>query len=198
MLTFPKTGTALTDINAQLHAAAVATGYVLMPDDTPVDLAVITVRDSEGSIVFSGDSDATGRYATTGLPLGDYTVRTLGSSEEMFARLLPLILGGFKTGTFSLGEAPRVGAYVVVTHFDGTPALIWRITGVEIVPFDEIGARQLEAEGPGLREVGAWRQVHARAWAGQLAGKSRAEIGRTPVVVQRFEIIYPAASAQAH
>ena len=48
--------------------------------------------------------------------------------REMFARLLPLILGGFKTGTFSLGEAPRVGAYVVVTHFDGTPALIWRIT----------------------------------------------------------------------
>lgn len=136
--------------------------------------------------------------ARPGEPLGDYTVRTLGSSEEMFARLLPLILGGFKTGTFSLGEAPRVGAYVVVTHFDGTPALIWRITGVEIVPFDEIGARQLEAEGPGLREVGAWRQVHARAWAGQLAGKSRAEIGRTPVVVQRFEIIYPAASAQAH
>lgn len=141
---------------------------------------------------------AAARVARPGEPLGDYTVRTLGSSEEMFARLLPLILGGFKTGTFSLGEAPRVGAYVVVTHFDGTPALIWRITGVEIVPFDEIGARQLEAEGPGLREVGAWRQVHARAWAGQLAGKSRAEIGRTPVVVQRFEIIYPAVSTQAH
>ncbi|MGE0581512.1 MAG: ASCH domain-containing protein [Steroidobacteraceae bacterium] len=122
------------------------------------------------------------------------TVRTLGSSEEMFRRLLPLILDGSKTGTFSLGEPPRVGDCVAVTHFDGTPALIWRVTGVEILPFDAIGAAQLALESPGLRELEAWRKVHLRAWAGQLAGKSRAEIGRTPVVVQRFVVIHPVAA----
>lgn len=129
--------------------------------------------------------------------LAAYTVRTLGSSEEMFGRLLPLILDGSKTGTFSLGEAPQVGAYVVVTHFDGSPALIWRVTEVEILPFDDIGERQLAAEGPALREVEAWRQVHIRAWATQLAGKTREEIGKTLVVAQRFVVIYPRAPAPA-
>ncbi|MGE0436061.1 MAG: ASCH domain-containing protein [Steroidobacteraceae bacterium] len=141
---------------------------------------------------------AAARTARPDEPIDAYTVRTLGSSEEMFERLLPLILDGSKTGTFSLGEPVQTGALVLVTHFDGTPALIWRVTAVEIVPFDAIDERHLEAEGPALRNIEAWRQVHIRAWAAQLAGKSRAEIGRTPVVVQRFRVIHPQAPSGPH
>ena len=140
---------------------------------------------------------AAARAARPGEPLEECSVRTLGSSEEMFGRLLPLILGGSKTGTFSLGDPPQVGQCVVVTHFDGAPALIWRVTGVEVMPFDAISERQLAIESPALRELEAWRQVHMTAWAPQLAGKTRAEIGRMPVVVQRFVVIHPRGPAPA-
>lgn len=133
------------------------------------------------------------REARPDEPIEAWTVRTLGSSEAMFGRLLPLILSGEKTGTFSLGEAPRVGEYQVITHFDGTPALLWRITAVEIVAFDAISAAHVQVEGKALRDVEAWRAVHIAAWAAQFAGKSRAEIGATPVVMQRYVVVFPQA-----
>lgn len=73
-LAFPKTGTAHTGIDAQLRAAAIAVGYVLYPNDDPAVDAFVTVYDSEGSIVSERFTDATGRFATAGLPAGDYTV----------------------------------------------------------------------------------------------------------------------------
>jgi len=138
---------------------------------------------------------AAAREARPEEPIATWTVRTLGSSEAMFERLLPLILSGEKTGTFSLGEAPRVGEYCVITHFDGTPALVWRVTAVDIVPFDAISVAHVQVEGKALRDVEAWRKVHLAAWATQFQGRSRAEIGATPVVAQRYVVIHPQASA---
>ena len=140
---------------------------------------------------------AAAREARSDEPIASWTVRTLGSSQAMFERLLPLILSGEKTGTFSLGEAPQVGEYCVITHFDGTPALLWRVTAVEVLPFDAISAAHVQVEGEALRDVEAWRQVHLAAWAAQLEGRSRAEIGATPVVAQRFVVIHPQAPAGA-
>lgn len=144
-----------------------------------------------------GSFIAAARAAQPGEPIARWTVRTLGSSQAMFERLLPLILSGEKTGTFSLGEAPQVGEYCVITHFDGTPALLWRVTAVEVLPFDAISAAHVQVEGEALRDVEAWRQVHLAAWAAQLEGRSRAEIGATPVVAQRFVVIHPQAPAGA-
>lgn len=140
---------------------------------------------------------AAAREARPDEPIATWTERTLGSSEAMFERLLPLILSGEKTGTFSLGEAPRVGEYCVITHFDGTPALVWRVTAVEIVPFDAVSATHVQVEGKALRDVEAWRKVHLAAWAAQLQGRSRAEIGATPIVAQRYVVIHPQAPAGA-
>lgn len=151
---------------------------------------------ASGAPAFAGAPEAfvsAAREARPDEPIEAWTVRTLGSSEAMFGRLLPLILSGEKTGTFSLGEAPRVGEYQVITHFDGTPALLWRITAVEIVAFDAISAAHVQVEGKALRDVEAWRAVHIAAWAAQFAGKSRAEIGATPVVMQRYVVVFPQA-----
>lgn len=155
-----------------------------------------------GTPVFADEADprvtrfvSAARNARSDEAIATWTVRTLGSSEAMFKRLLPLILSGEKTGTFSLGDAPPVGEYCVVTHFDGTPALIWRVVAVEIVPFDVISVAHLQVEGEVLRNVEAWRKVHLAAWAAQFKGKSRVEIGKTPVVVQRFVLIHPQAPA---
>ena len=97
-----------------------------------------------------------------------------------------------KVAWFFAGAA--IGASIALLF---APALIWRVTGVEVMPFDAISERQLAIESPALRELEAWRQVHMTAWAPQLAGKTRAEIGRMPVVVQRFVVIHPRGPAPA-
>jgi hypothetical protein len=73
-LEFPSTGVTLTGIDAELRTAAIAVGYVLLPGDSPVPGARVEVFDDEGSLVYGGNTDASGRFATTGLPLGEYTV----------------------------------------------------------------------------------------------------------------------------
>lgn len=128
--------------------------------------------------------------------IGHYGVRTLGSSEAVFRRLLPVLLDGSKTGTFALEDPSRPGDHWVVTHFDGTPALIWRVESVEVVPFGQISEAHIQLEGPGLRQLGAWRQVHLAAWEESLQGLDAGQIERTPVYVQRFTVLYaPAAEA---
>lgn len=138
---------------------------------------------------------AAARAARPDEPLQSYLVRSLGSSEAMSEVLLRTVMQGEKTGTFSLGDPPRVGEYYVVTRFDGTPALIWRITQVEIKPFDAITTADTQIEGKALRsDLEAFRKVHLSFWATEFAGKSRQEIGATPVAVQRFVVIYPQIS----
>ena len=73
-LEFPPTGVTLNGIDAELRTAAIAVGYVLLPGDSPVPGARVEVFDDEGSLVYGGSTDASGRFATTGLPLGEYTV----------------------------------------------------------------------------------------------------------------------------
>lgn len=134
--------------------------------------------------------------ARTRLPserINHYGVRTLGSSEAVFRRLLPVLLDGSKTGTFALEDPSRPGDHWVVTHFDGTPALLWRVESIEVVPFGEISAAHIQLEGPGLRQLPAWRQVHLAAWKESLQGLDAGQIGRTPVYVQRFTVLYAPA-----
>ncbi len=140
---------------------------------------------------------STSARSDPGDPLANCRTRTLGSSQEVFARLLPLLVDGSKTGTFALlasheqqGEpVPRAGDCYLVTHFDGSPALYWRIVEVEIVAFGAITERHLQLESPALREVIAWRAVHSRAWSGAFSGLSAAQVDAMPVVVQRFIVL---------
>lgn len=127
--------------------------------------------------------------------IGHPGVRTLGSSEAVFARLLPMLLDGSKTGTFALEDSARPGEHWVVTHFDGTPALVWRVESVEVVPFGGISAQHIQLDGPALRQLPAWRQVHLAAWKESLQGLDAGQIERMPVYVQRFTVLYPSLQA---
>jgi uncharacterized protein YhfF len=128
-----------------------------------------------------------------------YKVRTFGNSSAISDAIVPLILAREKTGTFALesefegtpNDAPKVGDFYVVTHFDGDPALLYRVTEIERVPFAEISHAHVQVEGPNARTVPVWRKIHWAYWGGILRAQGREPREDMPVLFQRFEVIFP-------
>jgi uncharacterized protein YhfF len=127
-----------------------------------------------------------------------YRVRCIGDERALCRRVLDLIRAGEKTGTFALerefastGEVlPRAGEYYVLTELDGRPDLVVRLTAVQCKPFTAVDERDAACEGPGLREVEPWRQVHWDYWSRKLAEQGeRPDLSMT-VVCQRFELVH--------
>jgi uncharacterized protein YhfF len=139
------------------------------------------------------------RRAVPSLPASGYKVRTFGRSADMSEVLIALIASGQKTGTFALEEEyrrepglrPSVGDHFVVTAFEGQPALVYRITEVETVPFGGIGPAHVAVEGPNARQVEIWRQIHWPYWGGILREWGQEPSEDMPVVFQKFELLYP-------
>lgn len=137
--------------------------------------------------------------------VGTPTVRRYGDSASMSKRIIDVILSGAKTGGFSpliryerTGAAlPRVGEYVIVTQFDGAPVLLYRLTEVEVLPFDRVVERHTEIEAAELRPLEAWRKFHRVFWGREFAQYGVEFTDATPVVFQRFELIHPTRIADA-
>lgn len=135
----------------------------------------------------------------------DVVVRKYGDSESMSKRIISVILSGAKTGGFSpllryerTGAAlPRVGQCVLVTQFDGAPALLYRLTEVEIVPFDEVVERHTEIEALELRPLDAWRKFHWVFWTREFEQYGVPLTEQAKIVFQRFELLYPEAGVGA-
>jgi uncharacterized protein YhfF len=132
-----------------------------------------------------------------GLPPGTpHRVRRLGDDPATCRLLLELIRAGKKTGTFALAEEftlsgesiPAVGEYLVLTDFDGRPDCIVRLTAVITKPFDDITTDDVSCEGPGLRDLAAWRKLHWAYWGRKLERLGRAPRHDMAVLCQRFEL----------
>lgn len=142
---------------------------------------------------------AAARSVNPDVAIGPCKVRTFGGSPAMANIIIPLILMGQKTGTFALASefeadpaaAPRVGEDYVVTWFEGPPALLYRVTEVEIVPFEGINHEHVQVEGPSARSVAVWRKIHWDYWGGMLRRQGREPSMSMPVIFHRFEVLYP-------
>ena len=142
---------------------------------------------------------AEARAALPGESLGSFKVRTYGGSEAMSNIIVPLILQGQKTGTFAMAAeyeqdpatAPCVSDLFVVTWFDGRPALLYRITVVERVPFEAINHDHVQVEGPNARQVEVWRKIHWDYWGATLRQQGLEPTMQMPVVFSRFQLLYP-------
>jgi uncharacterized protein YhfF len=141
---------------------------------------------------------AAARRAAPHEPIQSWKRRTFGNSAALADMLIGLIASGEKTGTFSLpaefrdtpAAAPVVGDYYVVTRFDGRPALLYRVTEVETLPFAAIGERHVAVEGPTLREVEAWARYHWDYWTAVLARRGESPTPTMPIIFQRFTLIH--------
>ena len=137
------------------------------------------------------------RAALPTLDLARVKVRTFGGSKAMADVIVPLIEQGEKTGTFALAwefrndpaAAPQLNDLYVVTDFEGTPVLLYRITGIERVAFEDIGPRHVAVEGPNARDVQVWRDIHWPYWGGMLRAQGEEPSPRMPVIFQAFEVL---------
>jgi len=147
--------------------------------------------------------DAFWQAARDDLPGADlpnkYEVRWIGLDAESTTEILDLIRVRDKTGTFTLPwivarteqPTPRVGAAIILIDFDGSPALLIRLTDIREVSFGEITAKHTVIDGPPVRDLSIWKPLHTRYWNALLAPLDMTVSDDMPVWIEKFELLYP-------
>lgn len=125
-----------------------------------------------------------------------------GGEPALADALLGLVLAGTKTATSTAlaeleqaGEpAPRKGDLSIVLDGAGHPRALLRTTRVEIVTFRDVDADHAHAEGEG--PLASWRREHERYFHRVLEGTGTEFSDDLPLVLERFEVLYPHPSEQ--
>lgn len=129
----------------------------------------------------------------------DYEVRWIGLDADSTAEILDLIRTGDKTGTFTLPwivartdqPTPRVGAAIILIDFDGTPALLVRLTDIVEIPFGQITSEHTAIDGSSVRDLSIWKPLHTNYWNAMLAPFGKSVSADMPVWIEKFELLYP-------
>ena len=124
-------------------------------------------------------------------------IRYFGQDARVADLLVNLIAVGEKTGTFTSpwifegnrNETPVLGGYTVVTDIAGNPRLLLRTTAVRTMRFDEISEAETLVDGPAVRMLDVWRQVHWAYFERELASLNRTPSTDMPVTVEEFEVV---------
>lgn len=140
------------------------------------------------------------RLAALGLtlPPGRVTVDGYGDSAELSEELLALIRSGRKRAGTGLLWAyehegqplPAVGDIEIVVDHRDAPALVTRVTRVQVLPYGEVSAEYAAIEGEGDGSLAEWRRSH---WA--FFGRECERLGLVPseampVVCGEFELLF--------
>jgi uncharacterized protein YhfF len=113
--------------------------------------------------------------------------------------LAELVLAGRKRATAGVlwsyeaeeEPLPSPGDLSVVTDWGGSGRCVIRTTAVEVVAFDEVTADFAATEGEGDGSLAYWREAHRAAFSRELEGTGRSLQPDTPVVCERFEVVFP-------
>ena len=124
-----------------------------------------------------------------------------GADPATADELLALVLDGVKTGTASAlwdyeaaGEpVPEVGDLSIILDGAAHPRVLIRTTSVRVVPFSAVDGEHARSEGEGDRTLDYWRETHRRYFA-ENAEHGRGFAEDMPVVLERFEVLVPAAA----
>ncbi len=130
-------------------------------------------------------------------------VRWIGLDQQSTAQVIALIEAGDKTGTFSLpwllertGLAlPRAGDPIILIDFNGRPRLLVRLTTVYARLFGEMTAADTAIDGSPVRNLDVWKPLHTAYWGQQLALFGLSVSDEMPVLIEVFELLYPAPGA---
>jgi len=125
--------------------------------------------------------------------------RCIGLNPQTTATILNIVAAGEKVGTFSMvwmhekkpETRPFIAEQVVLCDYDGTPKILVRTTGLELVAWRDIGPQHTAIDGPGVRDLAAWRPVHWRLWSAQLEQLGLKASEDMPICVERFQVLYP-------
>lgn len=158
-----------------------------MPAVQPTESQLNTFLDSCSSQIPSLDAGTTQR------------VRCIGWDQETSEAIAQLVVDGEKVGTFSLPWLhaqnpelkPEIGEYIIQTTFDGVPKALLRTVGLELLTFKNIDLSYTALDGPSVRDLEVWRDVHTKYWNTLLGELDKTVEDDMPVIVERFICIYP-------
>jgi len=146
---------------------------------------------------FAPGSDLEAHLGTLGEAVAPRT-RSFGETPELADDQLASVLDGSKTATSGLESEyvdaneplPRPGDLAIVVDGTGAPRALIRTEEVAVVPFGEITAMQVTAEGEWDRTLDSWRAEHRSAWEtdGHVVDDA------TPVVLERFKVVFPVSA----
>ena len=131
------------------------------------------------------------------LPPGPVRVDGYGDSPALSAELLALIRDGRKrAGTGLLwayeadGEAvPKLGDIEIVVDHRHEPALVTRITTVQVIPYSAVTAEYAAIEGEGDGSLDYWRQAHWAFFSRECRRIGREPEESMPVICSVFEVL---------
>lgn len=138
----------------------------------------------------SDPADANGRF---------YESFRIGSGDQGADEGARLILSGEKTATSSLlweyeeseKPLPYVGALSVVEDGERRPVCVIETTWMEIIPFDKIDAKFAYEYGETDGTLEGWRKLFWGYYFNECAAMGRKMSKDTPLVCERFRVIFP-------
>lgn len=132
-------------------------------------------------------------------PETPYQAWYFGDSPALAHELAELVLNGPKRATassmwvneMSPEAAPVPDGYSVVTEHDGRPRAVIRTISLDTRPLDEVDAQFAWDEGEGDRTLADWLDGHTRYYTRECARQGRIFSPSMPVMLERFELLYP-------
>jgi len=126
-----------------------------------------------------------------------------GGGGEIADELAMLVLAGKKRATASLPveytslnePLPRAGDLSIILDGAGEPVCIIERTSVDLVPFHAVDEEFAACEGEGDGSLGYWRDAHTRYFNGVCSRLGGRLEERTPVLCQRFRLVWPRSSS---
>jgi len=125
-----------------------------------------------------------------------------GDSPALANELAALVQSGRKRATASLPleftslglPLPAAGDVSIVKRADGVPVAIIELFEVRLVPFEAVDAAFAADEGEGDGTLAWWRAAH-RAYFSRVSARLGGKFdGTTPVICQRFRLLWSEAT----
>ncbi|MBL8513505.1 MAG: ASCH domain-containing protein [Betaproteobacteria bacterium] len=131
------------------------------------------------------------------IPAGRVRVDGYGDSPELSTELIELIRSGPKRAGTSLlwglehdGDTmPLAGDIEIVIDHRNEPALVTRLTRVEVKAFGDVDAKYAAIEGEGDGSLTYWRAGHWAFFSRECARIGREPSEDMPVVCSVFEVL---------
>jgi uncharacterized protein YhfF len=132
------------------------------------------------------------------LPEGRIFLDRFGDSPELSRSLIALIRGGGKRAGASLlwshehegDPVPAVGDVGIVLDDSDEPALVTRVTSVEVRPFHQVTPEFASLEGEGDLSLSWWRNTHWLFFSRECVAIGRVPDESMPVVCAAFEVLH--------
>lgn len=129
----------------------------------------------------------------------DHQVRWIGLDEETTLEIIAYIRSGEKSATYTVPwinanygwPDGSPGLPIILLGFDGLPAIMVETTDVIKINFGDIGSDLSGLDGPPVRDITVWRNLHTMYWNEILGRFGRECSPDMPVLVEKFKPVFP-------